>query len=528
MLLWRWDDIHSPLPASPMTVSVWDRTVTQGMAEAARASGRTGRSLRRRINGYSYSALVPSPPTPDHESAVPQTTEDAVVSTRQRWDSEFLPALERDLEYMRAVDLESASDAKLLKRLEEFFEIQKRHWYFHFLVVFPVSEAAERMAALYRDAMGAVPDGEPYELLQGMGNMTLETDRALRSLAEKAREAPEVESIIMEGSRPEEILPGLRNSDAGRRFIQSMDRFLSVYGYRPTGFDYVYPSWIEDPSFVLLNIKSYLSSDPRDLDREQEGQAKHAKSLLDRALRSLGSEHAKRDEFLDAYDRARELWPLKEDHAFYIDQGSTALLRILIAEMGGRLSRREILRSPDDVFYLDIDELTAAMSHPVPTDMQRLVDARRRERDRFMKVSPPPVLGTLPPEDGLLVQPELQRMVGPVMALPPDGASTALRGVSGSRGTATGPARVVRGPDDFDKVRPGDVLVCTSTTPTWTPLFASVAALASDSGGVLSHTAIVAREYGLPAVVGVKYGTSVIRDGQVVTVDGDAGVVLLR
>ena len=119
-------------------------------------------------------------------------------------------------------------------------------------------------------------------------------------------------------------------------------------------------------------------------------------------------------------------------------------------------------------------------------------------------------------------------MVGPLVTPRPDEAQTTLRGVSGSRGTATGPAKVVRGPDEFDKVRPGDVLVCTSTSPTWTPLFASVAGLVSDSGGVLSHTAIVAREYGLPAVVGVKYGTSLIEDGQVITVDGDAGVVVLR
>jgi pyruvate,water dikinase len=511
-----------------MAASVSDRTITQGMAKAVGTNGRTGRSLRRRINGYSYSALLPSPPTPDNESAAPQTTENATASTRQRWDSEFLPALERDLEYMRAVDLKSASDADLLERLDEFLEIQRRHWYFHFLVVFPVSAAAENMATLYREFMGAVPDGEPYELLQGIDNMTLETDRALRSLADEAREAPEVEGVIMSGLSPDKILPGLGSSDAGRRFIQSLERFLSVYGYRPTGFDYVYPSWIEDPSFVLLNIRSYLSSDPRDLDREQEGQAKHSKALLDRALKTLESDQSKRKKFLEAYDRARELWPLKEDHAFYIDQGSTAVLRILIVEMGGRLSRRGILRSQDDVFYMDLDELTAATSDPAPDDIQRFVDARRRERDRFMKVSPPPVLGTLPSDDSPLVQPELQRMFGPTVAPLPDGASTALRGVSGSRGTATGPARVVRGPDDFEKVRPGDVLVCTSTSPTWTPLFASVAALASDSGGVLSHTAIVAREYGLPAVVGVKYGTSVIRDGQIVTVDGDAGVVLLR
>ena len=118
--------------------------------------------------------------------------------------------------------------------------------------------------------------------------------------------------------------------------------------------------------------------------------------------------------------------------------------------------------------------------------------------------------------------------MAPVTAGQLEEGATVLRGVAGSRGTATGFARVVRSPQELDKVQPGDILVCTSTSPTWTPLFGSISGLVSDSGGVLSHTAIVAREYGLPAVVGVSYGTSLISDGQIITVDGDAGVVLLR
>lgn len=526
-LLWRWDDIHSPLPASPMFTSVSAETVTHGMAEAAKASGRTGRSLRRQINGYSYSALVPSPHATAEDDPASQTRDAVVAATRQRWDSEFLPTLERDLEYMRAVDLGSASDAELLAHLEGFLQIQRRHWYFHFLVVFPVSASAEKMASLYRDVMGDGPDGEPYELLQGMDNKSLETDRALRALADEAGGVSEVKRLITGESGPEEILARLRRSGPGRWFMENMDRFLSVYGYRPTGFDYVYPSWIEDPSFVLLNIRSYLTGDPRDLDLEQTAQTARADALLANTLQRLESNDSARGEFLEAYETAKGLWPLKEDHAFYIDQGSAAVLRILIAEIGERLAGHEVLASPEDVFYLDLDELRTVMSRPGETDMTTQVEERRRERERFMKVSPPPVLGTLPPEDSPLVQSELQRMVGPLVTPRPDGAPTVLRGISGSRGTAIGPARVVRGPDEFNKIGPGDVLICTSTSPTWTPLFASVAALVSDSGGVLSHTAIVAREYGLPAVVGVKYGTSLIEDGQVVTVDGDAGVVLL-
>jgi phosphoenolpyruvate synthase/pyruvate phosphate dikinase len=100
-----------------------------------------------------------------------------------------------------------------------------------------------------------------------------------------------------------------------------------------------------------------------------------------------------------------------------------------------------------------------------------------------------------------------------------------LQGTAASSGLATGPARVITGPGDFERLQAGDVLVCATTTPAWTPLFASAAALVTDTGGILSHAAIVAREYGLPAVVGCDIATTAIRDGARVEVDGDAGRV---
>ena len=103
----------------------------------------------------------------------------------------------------------------------------------------------------------------------------------------------------------------------------------------------------------------------------------------------------------------------------------------------------------------------------------------------------------------------------------------ALRGVAGSPGTATGPVRVVRSVEEFGSLRPGEVLVATITSPVWTPLFAVAAAVVTEIGGVLSHGAIVAREYGIPAVLGVADATRALSDGQVVTVDGAAGTVTL-
>ena len=526
-LLWKWNDIHSPLPGSTLSEAVSKITVGPGWTRAATALGRQDRGLSRLINGYSYSATKPGVDTPEQKESQRRLMEEAVATTRRRWDTEFLPSLKRDLVYMRSLDIESSDDAKLLQYLEELFEIQREHWYIHFLVVFPVSVAAENMATLYREAMGDVPDEEPYLLLQGLDNKTLEADRALRDLANEARRSGEVARVFAEETSPEGTTHRLSQSPQGAEFLAKLDEFLSVYGYRSTGFDLVYPSWKEDPSFVIRNVKGYLSSPPRDVEVEARAGAEESEKLLNAVLNKLEGNEPKRTQFLDAYGSAQGLSPLKEDHAFYIDQGSSASLRILLAEMGKRLARRGALEGPDDVFHLTLDELTGAMKGAVPGDLATKATARRMERDHYSKIIPPPSLGTMPPEADSEKDSVFQRMDGPKAGPRPEEGTGVLRGVSGSRGMATGPAKVVRSPDEFEKIQPGDILVCTSTSPTWTALFGSVAALISDSGGVLSHTAIVAREYRLPAVVGVKYGTSTISDGQVITVDGDAGVVYI-
>jgi pyruvate,water dikinase len=527
-LLWRWDNIHSPLPSSPMTDSLWDAGVWAGAAEASKELGRSGRNLRRRINGFSYSATPSDPQDKAQKATQHAAMHRAVARTRRRWDREFLPAIERDLARMRGTDLDSATDSDLLEHLDESLKLHTTHWYYHFLVVSPLSVAVERMATLYREAMGSVPDEEPYVLLQGIDNKSLETDREIRRLAGVARDNSTVTHLFSQWSSDGSLMDSLAGEPECSGFLKELESFLAVYGYRPTGFDYVYPAWIEDPSFVLLMIKSCLASPPASLEDERAAGATEAAKLLDRALAKLEDDDEKRREFLAAYELARELWPLKEDHSFYIDQGSTASLRMIIAEMGRRLVRMGVLESAERVFFLTLDEVKAALAGKPTGDLAGLAQRRFDQRERFMSVVPPQFIGTMPADSSSVTAPEFRRMVGPTPDSRSDDRSTVLRGVPGSKGKATGPAKIVRGPDEFHTVRPGDVLVCTSTNPTWTALFGSVAGLVSDSGGVLSHTAIVAREYGLPAVVGVGRGTSAIDNGQVVTVDGSSGVVLLR
>jgi phosphohistidine swiveling domain-containing protein len=175
-----------------------------------------------------------------------------------------------------------------------------------------------------------------------------------------------------------------------------------------------------------------------------------------------------------------------------------------------------------DVFLLRLTELRAAVADAWGDPLQPVVAQRRAELDEARAQAPAPWLGD-PPDLSTPVPPMVAKFYGVPGSAEWDGE--VLQGTPASAGRAVGPARVITGAADFGRLQAGDVLVCTTTTPAWTPLFASAAALVTDTGGILSHAAIVAREYGLPAVVGCDVATSAIRDGARVEVDGDAGRV---
>jgi pyruvate,water dikinase len=525
--LWRWDSIHSPLPSSPMSVSLGDDRAAR-QANLNPSSNSPKSSFRRQINGYTYSANLPSETTYEDRQRKQDEVNESIATLRHRWDTEIQPTIVTELGNLKSIDLGSLSDAELLDQLDEFLDLTVKHWKFHNQVVGPTHTAVHQLATLYREIMGDVPEDEPYKLIRGLDNKSLETDQAIQALAALARESDELSKSFADNDDPNQILSVLGSTEEGRGFSEKLNEFLEVYGLRPTGFDALFPSWLEDPSFVILNIKSYIQFSPTDFSAKQTALSAEAESCRQLVLRKIGDNADLIDNFLLRLKHARELWPLKEDHAFYIDQGSSACVRILLAEVGRRISGQGIIHSAEDVYYLTLDEALTALTNPIPDNHSELVTERRNLRDAQIKVVPPAFLGTLPADGSSGMAPEFQTMMSPVPDANAEADESALRGIGGSAGSATGPAKVVRSPEEFGKIQPGDILVCTSTSPTWTPLFGTIRALVSDSGGVLSHTAIVAREYGLPAVVGVNIGTSRISDGQIITVDGDSGVAFLR
>jgi pyruvate,water dikinase len=199
---------------------------------------------------------------------------------------------------------------------------------------------------------------------------------------------------------------------------------------------------------------------------------------------------------------------------------SWPLMRRAVRRLGDHLADRGILNGTDDIFFITRDELAAALGGAT-THLRAATGERRRAWERQRRLSPPLVLGEMPPM--------MRGIIDRVTALHPRAeAEGARQGLGASPGRAVGPVRVVRGPEEFQRLAPGDVLVAPATTPAWTPLFARAAAVVTDTGSILSHTSVVAREYGIPSVVGMGDATTRLTDGQAVTVDGNAGTVTLN
>jgi len=279
---------------------------------------------------------------------------------------------------------------------------------------------------------------------------------------------------------------------------------------------------MDDPTPKLETIKMYLRGqgiNPHDRQRAAEAQRIAAAETILKRSKGL-----RRWAFHKTLGMAQTMAEVRENAISDIGLGYP-LLRRMLRQLGGALAQAGVIAQGEDIFFLEASEVQQAvdaLERGGQTD--HLIDrvAQRKVTHKALRqVTPPPML---PPK---------KRYMGINMDIFTPAAEDSqigsmLKGIPASTGRVTAPACVLHGPEDFDEMRPGFVLVAAITTPAWTPLFAMASAVVTDIGGPLSHGSIVAREYGIPAVMGTGVATKRIHSGQVVTVDGDAGKVLLE
>jgi pyruvate,water dikinase len=500
----------------------------KGFTAAQHAFGSPLAARGRIVNNYVYASFVPDESfTPTHTDLgeYSKELERLAFGVGERWVSEWEPALSSMLHKLRETDFDSMSDRELEEALEERLNEQVYEWTVHGWINLSLIPATA-LTDFYKQEVQPADPNEGWQLTQGYENKSVEASRGLWHLAQVVKTSPALLKVFEEQD-PRALLGVLDALDEGKAFLVELRQYLNEFGWRS---DSIYevgdPTWREQPIIPLNTIQGYLRLSETN---NPESAVEHARQRREELAASVRVRLANNPKKLQRFDMlmkaASYTLRLTEDHSYWIDQMGVAALRRFFLSVGARLVARATIDRREDVFFLYADELRDALRNG---GNQRCTVAQRRAAfDESARIVPPLHLGAPTPfnPDPLFVA-----IVDKALGLLPAEPSTdpdVITGVAASPGTVQGTARVVRTLEEASKLHAGDIMVCEMTVPPWVPVFAMVSGVVADSGGILSHCAIVAREFRLPAVVGTHVGTSVIRDGMTLTVDGTKGLVRL-
>jgi pyruvate,water dikinase len=348
------------------------------------------------------------------------------------------------------------------------------------------------------------------DMTQGHANATFESNAVLWEIAAAADRSPAVRATLLE-TDPAGAWDAIRALSGAQEFVVAFEAYLERYGCRAGSWGLGYPTWQEDPASPLRLVRRILEERPEPPEQALREGARRREAVIRGVEERLGNDAVRVARFRKLAEPLAYYIPIREARAYW-QLVLTGVMRALLLARGRSLVQRGVLDQPDDVFYLMPEEIESAVNGNA-ADVSSRIEERKTEWEFWSRRCPPEFIGGGGDTES--------RRVGDVRA-------EVIRGVAASRGLVTARARVIADIGDADRLQPGEVLVCAMSSPPWTPLFAIAAAVVTDSGGILSHPAIVAREYGIPCVVGTRVGTQAIRDGDVITVDGEQGTVRIE
>lgn len=433
------------------------------------------------------------------------------------WKRELEPRIRATCGQLKGGDYAAMSVPQLASHLEDCMDKAAGAYGLTFVATSPMSVCWQSLIDLCREEFGGDGEGVAAVLTQGFANESSASDIGLWRLAVKADSLPKVAQLFAERTA-EELPARLPEIEGGPPWLETFERYLDRYGWRAVTWDELsVRTWKDSPTPALRIIQRYLAAG-RDADPRAAlaRSARRRRRMARRVASSLAARPEKLARFQTAVKLARQYVPIKEGRAFW-QLTLAGSLRPLCLALGEKLREVGVLERAEDVFYLRQEETQEIARGAGTATWREVVQRRQAERESWMHVEPPPFLG-MPPDAAVPTpsHPSVEEAGGEV-----------LRGTPASFGVAQGRARVIRTLEEADKVQRGDILVCRTTSPAWTFLFSRIAAVVADAGAVLSHCAIVAREYGIPCVAGVRGATERIRDGMVITVDGKKGTVCI-
>ncbi len=546
-LFWVYDDLHCPQPLSPMYFDIGGWWLSCDHMFRRFGTPFASDWIAKNVNGYLYTAAIPADPdfeVPAMEFGnlyLPRVPKDdpeyagkiggylgAVLpiyglNFADWWKERLVPEMQRNLSYLES-KIDRWDEIPLMEWaviLEDAMDIHDRHWKIHWMLNFAQLSATLNLQAVMEEVRGEADT----ELLGRMQNSAKDRNWDSIEALWTMKEAAKADKVLSEAFAKEsgaEIFAALESTDQGKKFIdEKLTPWQREFGWHAVwSHEFIFTSRFENPAPVLDVIQGYIESDydyPSAVKHLADDIAAAAAEMLD------GLEGEALEKMRAASEINLKMAPLTPDHHFYIDQGTNQHMRVVLICIGRKLVEEGVLDEPDDVILLKYNELRYLLGDMENYDARSIVKGRKAERAESEKIRPKDWIGTA--TESQLEFPYLGLWGFPEKLHIEQDATDSVSGIAASPGVVEGTARVVLTVDEFDQVKKGDIMVCQMTNPAWTPLFALIAGIVTDAGGTVSHPAVMAREFGIPAVIGCSVATQRIKSGDRLRVNGSTGLV---
>jgi len=523
---WAQDPVHLPRPTTLYFQQTQPAPFKQGTNNFARFYGMLIDGLQMAyVNGFGYNQVVPAPDAeiPARFARAEQVYAQKLWREQLRdWDENKKPAAIAKHREIQAVDPDALSDAELVAYLtrcrDHHSAMVTQHMSFTAGAVIPTGDFLVHVGE-----WTGLPASELLGLLRGSAEISSGGSDELERLKKAFAQDATTRELLASDGDPAQVLASLRllPGEAG----EAVSGYLDLVGNRLIdGFDIAEPSAIELPDALLRSIRIAVSGEAQE--------ASNVEALTANVRAQVPAEH--QAEFDELLGEARLTYRLRDERGVFSDIWAAGLMRRAALAAGRRVAARGRIAAPQHMLDASLDEMCALVTGtggPTAEELARRAEFRAsytaKDAPPFLGPPPPPPpdLSTLPPAVGRLMHATfvaLGHLFGSSQA---KNEEKILYGLAASRGVYEGPARRVSGPSEFGRIAKGDVLVTESTSEAFNILLPLLGGIVTDNGGLLSHAAIVAREYGIPGVVGTREATEVIADGVRVRVDGEAGEV---
>lgn len=532
-LFWFYDDLHCPNPISPLYFDCngwWGPTCEYMYRRFGAPIG--SEWIAKKIGGYVYTAVVPPKTKPEQTNSLftyymtvmPEYAE----SFYERWRTEYIPEIKGYWEKILNFDFEHSTIPQALIHMEDCLDMQERAFKIHWIINLAQFKASSDFVDYYKEVIGQVDD-EVGKINVSTDDRNWDSLRELWNMKEFVKGHPALRKMFEENEK-EVIMEKLQETEDGKTFFNMLNDYRKEYGFHALyTHEYIYKTVYEDPTPVLDTIKDYLKSD-YNFDDHYETCKREQQEAIDRMFEKI-KDPEKATKMRHYLHLCVQMAPITPDHHFYLDQGVFSHMRLMFLEIGKMFVKEGILDDPEDIFMLGYEDIRCAgvdKNYPA----KEIAAKNRAAMAEARKHHPREWYGTATqwqiyeePYKTLWGYPQKFEAEQEELKTNAEISKTVLKGIPGYPGVYEGTARFITDPKDLDDVKKGEVLVCKMTNPAWVVCFSQIGALVTDTGGALSHPAVVSREFGIPCVVGTRRATQLIKTGDRVRVDGNTGKV---